>query len=40
MNWYYFTTAKGTIVPVDINEIKNMLKNTLESLGIQVQGGQ
>ena len=39
MNWYYFTTAKGTIVPVDINEIRNMLKNTLESLGIQVQQG-
>lgn len=40
MNWYYFTTAKGTIVPpVDINEIRNILKNTLESLGIQVQGG-
>lgn len=39
MSWYYFTTARGTIVPVDINEIRNMLKNTLESLGIQVQQG-
>ncbi|PLC67478.1 AAA family ATPase [Vulcanisaeta sp. EB80] len=39
MNWFYFTTAKGTIVPIDINEIKNMLKNTLESLGVQIQGG-
>lgn len=40
MNWYYFTTAKGTIIPVDINEIRNMLKNTLESLGVQMQGNQ
>ncbi|BDR91737.1 RAD55 family ATPase [Vulcanisaeta souniana] len=40
MNWYYFTTAKGTIVPVDINEIRNMLKNTLEDLGIQIQSSQ
>ncbi|MGC9153079.1 MAG: RAD55 family ATPase [Vulcanisaeta sp.] len=39
MNWFYFTTARGTIVPVDINEIRNMLKSTLESLGVQLQGG-
>ncbi|MFB6469887.1 MAG: RAD55 family ATPase [Vulcanisaeta sp. AZ3] len=37
MNWLYFTTAKGTIVPIDVNEIRNMLKNTLESLGVQLQ---
>ena len=39
MNWLYFTTAKGTIVPIDISEVRSMLKNVLESLGVQVQGG-
>lgn len=37
INWYYFTTSKGNIVPVDVNEVKNMLKDVLESMGVQTK---
>lgn len=37
LNWFYFTTTKGNIVPVDVNEVKDMLKSVLESMGVQVK---
>ncbi|WP_069806541.1 RAD55 family ATPase [Vulcanisaeta thermophila] len=37
LNWFYFTTSRGNIVPVDVNEVRNMLKSVLESMGVQLK---